>query len=72
MMSVYCNIFYLVYILQDTANQCTGAGDVITIVGDLSIEDDVKRTIEKVIEHYKQLDVLVKLNSNLFSKYLSK
>jgi len=52
----------LVYILQDTANQCAGAGDVITIVGDLSIEDDVKRTVEKVIEHYKQLDVLVKLN----------
>jgi len=31
---------------------CKGAGDVITIVGDLTIESDVVRIIEKTIEHY--------------------
>jgi len=38
-------------------SQCKGAGDVITIVG---IESDVVRIIEKTIEYYKQLDVLVR------------
>jgi len=41
---------------------CKGAGDVITIVGDLTIESDVVRIIEKTIEHYKQLDVLVRIS----------
>jgi len=44
-------------------SQCKGAGDVITIVGDLTIESNVVRIIEKTIEHYKQLDVLVRTSA---------
>jgi len=47
-------------------SQCKGAGDVISIVGDLTIESDVVRIIEKTIEHYKQLDVLVRTRATHF------
>jgi len=53
-------------------NQCKGAGDVITIVGDLTIESDVVRIIEKTIEHYKQLDVLVRISVFCFFTTKSK
>jgi len=45
---------------------CKGASDVITLVGNLTIESDVVRVIEKTIEHYKQLDVLVRTSATHF------
>ena len=45
--------------LQETADKCIGAGDIIQVAADLTIETDVERLVQKTIDHYKQLDVLV-------------
>ena len=46
-------------LLQLTADECIGDGDIIQVAADLTIETDVERIVQKTIEHYKQLDVLV-------------
>ena len=46
---------------QETAGLCSGAADVVQVVGDLTIETDVERLVETTIQHYHQLDVLVRL-----------
>ena len=47
------------FVLQETADKCIGAGDIIQVAADLTVETDVERLVQKTIEHYKQLDVLV-------------
>ncbi|MGH0149358.1 UNVERIFIED_CONTAM: hypothetical protein FKN15_015124 [Acipenser sinensis] len=47
--------------LIKTAKQCKDAGqhEPLLVPGDLTDEDTVKKTIEKTIDHYGRLDVLV-------------
>ena len=47
---------------KETADKCIGAGDIIQVAADLTIETDVERLVQKTIEHYKQLDALVSVN----------
>ena len=48
--------------LQETADKCIGAGDIVQVAADLTIETDLEKLVQKTIEHYKQLDVLVSKN----------
>jgi NAD(P)-dependent dehydrogenase (short-subunit alcohol dehydrogenase family) len=48
--------------LEQTAKECkeiNGAIDVLTVVGDLRDERDVRAVIDKTIERFKGLDVLI-------------
>ncbi|XP_067951447.1 3-oxoacyl-[acyl-carrier-protein] reductase FabG-like [Watersipora subatra] len=45
--------------LQETAGACKGAVDIVQVVGDLTKESVVEGLMQKTIEHYGQLDVLV-------------
>ena len=63
-----CSVLYLLisiccfHSFEETADKCIGAGDIIQVAADLTIETDVERLVQKTIEHYKQLDVLVSVN----------
>ena len=46
--------------LQVTADECKGAADVSQVAGDLSVEADVEKLVQTTIQHYQQLDVLVR------------
>lgn len=45
--------------LNKIARQCVGKINPLTVIGDLSIENDVKNIVESAINHFGKLDVLV-------------
>ncbi|XP_067950822.1 3-oxoacyl-[acyl-carrier-protein] reductase FabG-like [Watersipora subatra] len=45
--------------LEETASECKGAVGVLQVVGDVTKEAVVQGLVQKTIEHYGQLDVLV-------------